>query len=273
MALLFALGCGAEVGEPWLDEGFDVTHSEHELKNGYVMANGAPLGGVVRVEVWDYSANRWRSCTGQILSRKSLLTAAHCLTEAGMQSSSGSWPVRVTKQIANGSFLAVTNSWVSAQVAVHQAFINQSKHEHDVAVVTTPLTWQNVSQAHAALIAKGTHSGSAWLVGYGNHDTGYNDYDGQLRAKQGYVTYSANNREYTNSATGSDPWLCIGDSGGPLLTTAANAPLAWGVASYITNATGYCGKSGHWAPTVLNWSWIASKVGGCQDQLSFISCW
>src|SRR5262245_22944798 len=73
--------CAAPVAE-----GEAVASDDSPLKNGFVLANGAPWKGVVRVELWNPFEGKWHVCTGQVTSQKSVLTAAHCPRVAGMTS-------------------------------------------------------------------------------------------------------------------------------------------------------------------------------------------
>lgn len=253
----------------------DVGTQEQEVKNGYVMANGAPIEGAVRVEFWSYDEQKWRICSGQIVARRALVTAGHCPEVAGFPGASGTWPTQVFRQTDQNPPQNMLGGWVYATVEVHPDYVNNYDLSNDVAVVKVATNWPGVVSQDAAVIAKGSqHQFDAWVVGYGNYDTGTNDYDGQLRAKQEYMYYDTSNpKSYQNWANGSEPWLCTGDSGGPLLTQFLGGPMMWGVASGIEEVTGSCGRKGYWAPTTENWSWISQKVGGCQDKWSYIDCW
>lgn len=276
LAVSISLGaCAAPMDEEEAStEGEAATKSE-AVKNGVITPNGVPTGGTVRVEFWDYDEQKWRICSGQIVGPRALVTAAHCPNEAGFPGTSGTWPVQVFRQLSGQEPVNLLGGWVYATLAVHADYVNSYDFTNDVAVVKIGSNWPGVTASQAALISKGTQNlFNAWVVGYGNYNTGYNDYDGRLRGKEEYIYYEGvDPKMYNNWAAGNEPWLCIGDSGGPLLSTYLGAPLMYGVASYIEYVTGYCGQRGFWSSTAENWSWISQKVGNCQDRNPVIDCW
>lgn len=277
LAAFISLGACAvpiEQEEAWTDA--EPTTKTQEVKNGIVTPNGIPTGGTVRLEVWDYNQQKWRICSGQIVAPRALVTAAHCLTVPGFPGTSGTWPVQVFRQLSGQQPVNLTNGWVYGNVQVHPDFVQVfPDYTNDVAVVKIGNNWPGVSANQAALIAKGTqHQFNAWVVGYGMYDTEDEDYDGQLRGKEEYFYYgNVEPKNYNNWAAGDEPWLCSGDSGGPLLSTYGGAPLMYGVASHIDFEVGWCGQRGIWASTAENWSWLKDKVGNCQDRPPIIDCW
>jgi len=253
-----------------------VASDEASLKNGEVLANGAPWKGVVRVELWNPFEGRWRLCTGQVTSRNTVVTAAHCPRVAGMTSFHSTLYVRITRQTLNGIYgeWLHPEAYILADVQIAFSY-TEAVAKHDVAVLKSSNPWINTVQSHAAGLMKGNPNTTLWAFGYGNwgNITNPDQFDQQGRAGQIAVTYNSTAKVYRNNASATDPQLCTGDSGGPLKSSFLSGSMTYGVASQLIQYSGACGTQGEWATTSNNWQWLSSAIGGCTDKLSYIACW
>jgi Trypsin len=253
------------------DDDGPATTQSFELKNGTLPDDSYKWRGVVRVDVYWPDFSGWSKCSGTITSRTTLVTAAHCVTQPlGASSTSGYVWVIVKRETSPGVYqtlLPATRVFTKYNPAY------DGWAPHDVAVITSPVQWAYITQSDAIAIAKGAPSGATmWALGYGYYDNGY--IDGQGRA--GQVTPIYGGQEYTFSASGTQPWICSGDSGGPLKMT-NGAWYIYGIASLTTgNAPGaQCGPVGHWAPTADNFAWLNYAIGydKCVETTLGLLCW
>jgi trypsin len=148
---------------------------------------------------------------------------------------------------------------------------------HDVAVITAPQPLTNVSQDDAVALLKTAPSGvGMWAMGYGLYDIHDYDIDNQGRSGQVTPTYNSANHEYTFSASGNEPWICSGDSGGPLKLVDYDW-LAVGIASLTTGGQNgaHCGPTGHWASTQDNYAWLEYAIHSedCYEDDYVVTCW
>src|SRR4051812_2795870 len=96
-SLSLTLGaCGAPVdtdGEP------EPTVAQSEIKSGIVVDSNVRWRGVVDVRIWWPQLQIWQSCSGTITSRRTVVTAAHCVQPA-LSASSGNITALVVRENA-----------------------------------------------------------------------------------------------------------------------------------------------------------------------------
>ncbi|HEX2661061.1 MAG TPA: trypsin-like serine protease [Polyangia bacterium] len=270
IAALLLPACGGQDENDVVDQG-ETSAPTSALKNGFIVDGSASWRGVVFLEVKKVGGVTWVPCTAVVTSKKTMVTAAHCVTYALGTNPSGTVLARAKRETAGSGFQTIMpESFVAAKY--NPAYDGTASH--DVAVITGNAPFLNITQSEAMPIAKGSPSGvTMYTLGYGNFDNGPNYFDGQGRSGQLTVTYAAGTAEYTSSATASQPWLCHGDSGGPLKMV-SGVWMVFGIASQF-EGTGTCGNRGHWAATANNWSWIQSTIqlANCSETNSAIFCW
>ncbi len=271
---VLALACSACAASVDSDDAERSVASESsELKNASTLVDSnSRWRGVVSLKVWFPGFNAWSPCSGVITSRTTLVTAAHCVTYPLGAYTSGNVRVIVTRQTSTGAWQTLLGD--STVFAKYNPAYNGFQ-KNDVAVITAPTQWANITQSDAVPIGKDAPSGQTmWALGYGYYDVGAADNDGLGRAGSVVPTYSSG--DYSFSATSSQPWLCNGDSGGPIKLGSRNWAV-FGIASWFQGATGAkCGSVGHWAPTADNFEWLKYAIGydKCIEFLNnLMYCW
>jgi len=269
MGVGFALSLAACGGPATsADEEGDVSTQSSEIKKGLVAASG----GSVKVMVWVPSPwNAWSPCSGVVSSRKSVITAAHCVVlPLGNYSSGYAWVqiLRENKAKTFDELMPVTSVFVKYNPAYN------GTPKNDVAVIQAPAPLSYVVQADAAPIGKGSPSGvPMWAFGYGYYDTGLTDGQGRI----GQVTPTFSGTDYVFNATTTSPWMCSGDSGGGLKQAVGSAtPVLYGIMSQTFGSVlGECKPQAHWASTTLNWPWLEYAINyvNCTESSTTVTCW
>jgi len=122
LSLLLAVGCSGPVDGSGDLEQEDVAAQTSELRNG-TLYDGNPTGiwnGVVKVEFLDPSGT-WLLCSGQVVSAQTILTAGHCITDAGVVGNPVSMYVRASRPAPGGGWRTVMpKTW--AYVKYNPAF-------------------------------------------------------------------------------------------------------------------------------------------------------
>ncbi len=290
VVLLLAAACGAtapsddgdDFGEPPRLEQQVLGTSTQALQNAPVMTNGVALAGVVLVEQYDFTLQRWRSCTGQITSKNTLLTGGHCFARDQTLPTvqSGNWYVRITRYLGNDEWERLhSSSYIDASVKFHSDFFREATSPyfdftHDMAIVTAPSDWQNVASHDAAAIIKQSWAPlDAWMTGYGLTSMDATA-DRKMRAAEIRFSYDASREEYTAPFGQNTAKLCPGDSGGPLKTQFFSSSVVHGTAISSPGGSGSnCGTTGYWAPTFKNWEFIRDAIGTCNDGSTWLTCW
>jgi len=267
MGLGFALSlpaCGGPATSA--EEEGEISTQSSEIKGGLV----TPAKGSVKIDVyWPSPVNAWSMCSGTVSSRRTVITAAHCVTYPLNGATSGNVLVHISRENASKTFDEVLpQATVLAQI--NPAYNGSAKN--DVAVITASTNLQNVVQADVVPMGKDTPSGGNWwAMGYGYSD--FTTTDGQGRIAQVLVSYSGTDYVY-NTTTGA--WLCSGDSGGALKRQTSTATTFYGVYSLGGGQqNGQCSSTSHWAPTGLNMTWIKNAIGSgnCSETSTTVTCW
>jgi V8-like Glu-specific endopeptidase len=286
-------GCATDTGEP-----IDLQAREQGIENGQLKPS-LMNGGTVRI--WAYGANgEAEGCSGQVISRDTLLTAAHCFYDVGIYDSgwsdAKSVSVMVQHQEANGNWEypsaigeTVTVYVKSLYVSLRDANSNRQWGQ-DVAVVRRSTPWTSIVSTDVTALSTDSNDRPSYLYVYGHGyfadifcDRGCNPYsDGQLR--RGYFTglsytfsggfYSDYYATILSDYGPNDAHTCAGDSGGPWKTVAVGDNQISGVqfgVHVMGNGVGECTEdSARSASVGYNASWIKSKVelgaGSCTNK-------
>lgn len=209
-----------------LDENWET--DTHEIVNGYI-DNGHPFVGMV------YSGTTG-PCTGTLIGPQTVLTAAHCMTDATAE-------------------FYIDAAVYTGQVRKHPSF-NPNTLDYDVAVIRLNYPISSVSPAGLSLEApKGGQL--ITLVGFGAINS---NQDGIGTKRKGINSIdSVQQRTFTFSgATGTESATCYGDSGGP----AFNYKNQICIIGITNKGPSSCSGSGSWHDTrvdVFN-NWIRQNA-------------
>lgn len=273
----------AEAGE----EGSTRT-AERPIENGEYRPSDLN-GGTVLIQTWlqvPREDDVLERCTGQVISRDTILTAAHCFGTYG-----DGWvrkkavKVGVRHQNPNGSWEHLVNSdGEILDLYVLQSYVNalHPPHPHryglDIAVLQRRSKFDNIEQSDVAAFARDTASRPSLLYVYGHGYHTDTSFDGNLRRGRftglQYESFhrADDYRTILAQSGANDPHTCKGDSGGPwkeggfgVVTSGVIFGVhVWG------KGLGECAEEQARAATVAyHHSWIADRVregrGSCQD--------
>lgn len=265
-------GCSGPVDGVAGIEQENVAVQTSEIKYGTLFDGSGVWNGVVKVEFWSSATSSWLTCSGQIVSGRSIVTAAHCVTAVAVGNPVSTW-VRVSRPayFVPGWWQVLPDTW--AYVKYNPAYI-PSAAKSDIALVILPngVDFQNVFMGDAVALSKTAPNSTAMTaLGFGYYED--NLFDGLGRSGGITPTYNTTSNEYTYSSTGTQPRLCRGDSGGPLKTTS----LIYGFMSLGAGiTTGKCSSGARWATSKDNMTWLKSNivsVDGCTETSSQYRCW
>ncbi len=248
----------------------DIAVHTSEIQRGERYGASAWGRGAVRLDIWFPQFNAWKRCSGQVVSKQTILTAAHCVLGLGNPAYT-----RVSAWMQTGGGVVPVLNDVLSQTRYRPDY-NGLNPNHDVGLITAPSTdlLKNVVSGHAAYLAKTAPSGLNMVaVGYGYADDETRDGLGRLA----YIapTYSSTTREYTYwDTTGNMPQMCEGDSGGPLKSGGLNTEYGWLSTGAPGDDPGPCRPGARFATTAYNLDWLRGKISGtCTEGSTIYSCW
>jgi V8-like Glu-specific endopeptidase len=230
--LLLTAGCGGPDPEPGL-----------ELQP---IVNGQQDSG--HPQVGHLSSGAETLCTATVIGRRTVLTAAHCVTRTGPNNVA--FPVLFTLD----SFLSPTTA---SRVTVHPDYLYDI-YGADIAVVELAKPISGVQPAD--LPDKAPRVGQqVELVGFGITSTDDWKTGGVKRITLNTVASVTQHLVSYNGSTGSVGNICSGDSGGPTFSTVGGKEVLIGVHSTGSRP---CGSRGNDVRTDVYRDWIIKTAKG-----------
>lgn len=238
-------------------------------------------------------------CSGQVVSRDSILLAAHCFYDMGYYVNgwveSASAKVTVTHQESNGTWESLSGTKEAMKVYIPSSYYfyeianttvaDKRKVGVDVAVVRRSSSWSNVVSTDVSAIARDQADQPPWLYLYGHGYHSDTQVDNQLRRGllDTLTYYTDSSNDYYGSikytpVTG-DPYSCSGDSGGPWKVPQSGTTVSgvqFGVHSQgITPADGRCTEDGSRAvmvPMMAPWikGYVDGGAGACSNTTHYV---
>lgn len=241
---LGSFGCGEELALPELGS------RQAAIVNG-ALDSGHPAVGIL------HSANA-AACTATLIGKRTVLTAAHCVTTENPPYSLLS-PVHFYL----GGFYG--SKYIATTVKVHPSYAGGNVA--DLAVVRLSQEVGNVTPATIAASAPSVGE-AVELVGYGK--TGEDEGEFGTKRRAANSVGKLQTQIFTMyGASGSKGNLCNGDSGGPTFAIRGGVELLIGIHS---TKGGVCGQEGNDMRVDAFHAWIAGEAqgdlwdGGQQDK-------
>jgi|GEM_PF-2207999 len=310
LSLLFIAGasaCAMPLEEGQMDQAeFGPAESkEQAIQNGQVYPTENNAGTVYLAIEWapgqgdPRGENPTQRCSGQVVSRDSILLAAHCFYDVGYYANGWAesvWAkVSVLHQEPNGTWESLSGSKESMKVYIPSSYYfyevstasdaDKRKVGIDVAVLRRSSNWSNTVSTDVTALASDQADQPSWLYLYGHGY--YSDTQVDYKLRRGlfdtltFYTDSANDYfgsiKYT--AITDDPYSCTGDSGGPWKVPQFGTTVSgvqFGVHSQgINPADGRCTEDGSRAAMVpMTAQWIKGYVhggaGACSNTSHYI---
>jgi hypothetical protein len=246
--------------------------STPELRNGSFYYGTGVGRGAVGIHLWAPGWREWQTCSGQVVSKRTILTAAHCVVRALGSTAPGSAYIAVWRPSSTSSHVPVlTGQYVTGSINPS----HDGSTPFDVGIFVASTDLQNITSSDAGRLAKTTPSGvTMHAVGFGQYDEGDQFIDDSGRIGELVPSYASKALEYFFENTSNKPEICAGDSGGPLKSTTSGLLVVYGVAHGNTGGGDVCGPVGHWATTAHNLNWLRGRISGsCTETDSYYRCW
>jgi len=291
-----ANGCAMPLEEGHLDQAeLEASASkEQSIQNGEVRPSEMS-GGTVRITIEGALDPRGEpfpseGCSGQVISRDSILLAAHCFFDSGYYIDGWQKSVTVKAYVQHqrpGAFWeSLSSSEETMKVYVPSAYFLYENDDSlkigvDVAVLRRTGGWWNTRSTDVTALAtdQADRPAALYLYGYGYYSDTQIDYRARRGLFDTLIYYPNNAFTYPGSIkytpVAGDPYSCSGDSGGPWKVLQTAGPTVSGVqfgvhSSGITAADGHCTEDGSRAAMVArNVQWIKARVeegfGSCSD--------
>lgn len=234
------------------DEWSDASEKAQPIQNGEVWPTELN-GGTVQVKIeWAPGMKEamariqrvnidempdFERCSGQVVSRDTILTAAHCFESMGyIQDTTGAYtaygprPATVTihHQEPNGNWEAVSNTKEAITLRIPSPYFIYAKSGdlkrkkgHDMAFLQRATDWSNVGSSDRTALAVDPADRPDWLYLYGHGYHSDTSYDGYLRrGRMSRLTwYETETGTYAktidNAPFEGGAYSCASDSGGP----------------------------------------------------------
>lgn len=231
-----AAGCTyPEDAEPWVGE------REAAIVNG-TQDSGHPQVGLLYIQGTP-------SCTATLVGSRTVLTAAHCVTDDKQP------PFQLVGPI---SFKLGDQMYLASSTTMHPGYSYNGTWNADVAVIRLGQAVQGVIPARIAKTAPAKGE-TVTLVGFGYTSDAASSSFGVKRRATNTIGAMTQNLITFYGASGSVGNICFGDSGGPAFAVRGGVEYLVGVHSY---GEGACGVTEHDQRADFYRPWIEQQAQG-----------
>ena len=248
---LLALGaCGANPSQPTQ---LDLQTQESAIVGGSDVAAGDAVGKSIVGLIVETSEGE-AICTGSLLDTDLVVTAAHCMPDAG-----GKIVVVFGRNITSSKQDDVTVRKVVAYQANESYDANSETDTHDIALVRfeggLPTGYAKAAVLPSASVLKAQTV--VTLAGYGVSDGTTQEGSGVLRKVDTVIKNPAISKSEVELDQTKGKGACYGDSGGPAFVTTKNKLYLWGVTSRGEDG---CKSSSIYTSILSYTSWIQATT-------------